>query len=110
MFGRPAYVDRYAAEREVENLAARASVARVFLTFVHVIVGIIVLGIVLVVLNANQSNDIVNAVTDASKWLVGPFRDVFSIDDPHWRVVVNWGLAAVIYSALGNAIARLIVR
>ena len=106
MFGRPAYVDRYPAE----ELAARASIARVVMTIVNVIVGIIVVGILLVVFDANQANDLVRAVTDAAQWLVGPFRNVFSIDDSHWRIVVNWGLAAIVYSALGHVIARLIVR
>jgi hypothetical protein len=75
-----------------------------------IVAGVIVAGIVLVVLDANPRNDIVEAVTDAARWLAGPFRGLFSIESDEWRTVVNWGLAAVVYLALSRVIARLLTR
>ena len=73
-------------------------------------VGIIVVGILLVVFEANKSNDIVSALLDAAKFLVGPFEDVFKPDDPKVKVAVNYGLAAVIYAINGGLIAKLLRR
>lgn len=67
-------------------------------------------GILLVVLDANPRNDIVEALTDAARWLAGPFHDLFSIDSRKWRIAVNWGLAAIVYSALARLLARLVAR
>ena len=46
-----------------------------------VVVGIIVVAIVMIVLGANQSNDIVNWFHDAGSWLAGPFKNLFSIQN-----------------------------
>ncbi|MFN2616784.1 MAG: hypothetical protein ABR581_06630 [Thermoleophilaceae bacterium] len=72
--------------------------------------GIIVAGILLVVLEANKSNDIVKAVLDAAKFLVGPFKNVFSLDSHKATTAVNWGLAAAVYLLVGSLIARLLRR
>jgi hypothetical protein len=74
------------------------------------VAGIIVAGILLVVFEANPRNEVVEAVTDAARWLAGPFRDLFEIDERKWRNAVNWGLAAVVYLAVSRVIARLIDR
>ena len=52
---------------------------------------IIAIGVLLVVLEANPANDIVNAVLDAARWLVGPFEDFFSLDDPKLEVARRLG-------------------
>ena len=75
-----------------------------------IVVAIVVIGIVLVLLEANTSNDLVNAVLDAGRWLVKPFRDVFHPGSLKARVAINWGLAAVVYSLVGGLIARLLIR
>lgn len=75
-----------------------------------VVVAIIVIGIVLVLLDANKSNDLVNAVLDAGRWLVKPFRDVFHPEGTKARVGVNWGLAALVYSLVGGLLARVLIR
>ena len=75
---------------------------------VTVIVAIIVLAIVLQLLSANPGNAIVRDIHDAGNWLVGPFRDVFSLKSSKAAVAVNWGLAAVVYLIVGGLIARLI--
>lgn len=75
-----------------------------------VVAGLIVLGILLVVLDANPRNDIVEWLTDAARWLAGPFKDLFTIENRDWRVVVNWGLAAIVYMFISRVIARLLAR
>jgi hypothetical protein len=85
-------------------------VARVIRIIAGLVAAIIVLGILLVVLEAKPSNDIVGAITDAERWLVGPFRGIFSFDSHKLEVAVNWGLAAAIYYAVGALIARFAAR
>ena len=84
--------------------------ARAVMLIGSLVAGIIVAGILLVVFEANPQNDIVEAVTDAARWLAGPFRELFEIDDRKWRNAVNWGLAAVVYLAISRLVARLIDR
>jgi hypothetical protein len=71
---------------------------------------IIALDVVLVVLEANPANDIVQLVHDAGRWVVGPFKDIFSLDDAELEVAVNWGIALVVYVAVGRFVASLLRR
>ena len=84
--------------------------ARLVRLITAVVVAIIVAGILLNVLEANMSNSIVSAVNDAAKWLVGPFKDIFSPSDPKVRIAVNWGLAAAVYAVVGGIISSLLAR
>jgi hypothetical protein len=89
---------------------ARASAARAVTLVAGVVAGILVLGIVLVLLKANQSNDIVRAIHDAAEFLAGPFKGLFNLDRPRVQTAVNWGIAAVVWFLLGRLIARLLLR
>jgi hypothetical protein len=71
---------------------------------------VLILGIVLVVLEANRSNDIVQAVRDAASFLAGPFDGLFTLDSNKAEKAVNWGIAAVVWYAVGRVIARLLIR
>ena len=71
---------------------------------------IIVAGIVLSLLSANMSNTIVRDIHDAGSFLVGPFKNVFSLKNPKANIAANWGLAAVVYLIVGSVIASLLVR
>ena len=71
---------------------------------------IIAVGVLLVVLEANPSNSIVNALLDAARWLVGPFKGFFSLDNRKLEVAVNWGLALVVYVAVGRLVSSLLRR
>ena len=72
-----------------------------------IIAGIIVLGIVLVLADANPRNPLVDLVLDVGRFLTRPFRDLFPQDDPKQNVLVNWGIAALAYLLLGALIARI---
>jgi hypothetical protein len=71
---------------------------------------LIVVGILLVVLEANRNNGIVDALLEAGEFLVEPFDNVFEPERRKVRVAVNWGLAAVIYALVGALIAGLLRR
>ena len=86
------------------------ALARVVRIIGSVVAGLIVVGILLVVLDANPRNDLVEWLTDAARWLAGPFHGLFSLDTQEWRVAVNWGLAAVAYFVASRVIARLLAR
>jgi hypothetical protein len=86
------------------------ALARVVEIVVAIVALIIALGILLVVLEANPANGLVSAIHDAARWLVGPFRDIFTLDDHKLTVAVNWGLALVVYVVIGRLIAGLLRR
>jgi hypothetical protein len=71
---------------------------------------IIAVAVVLQLLDANPSNDLVNAVHDAGSWLSSPFHGLFSPDDADLKMVVNWGLAALVYLVAARIIARFVAR
>jgi len=85
-------------------------VARIVGLITAAVVGLIVVGIALVLLEANRDNEIVNALLDAGEFLVEPFDDVFKPDGAKARVAVNWGLAAVVYGLAGGLVVRLLRR
>jgi hypothetical protein len=84
--------------------------ARVVSLITSVVVGLILVGILLVVLEANRDNAIVDALRDAAAWLAEPFDNVFKLDGRKENVAVNYGLAALIYALVGGLIARLLRR
>ncbi len=86
---------------------ARTGLARAISIVTTVVVLFIIAGIVLFVLEANRSNDIVSVINDVAEALVGPFDDLFTLDDRKAEVAVNWGLAAVVYAIIGRVLARL---
>jgi Trk-type K+ transport system membrane component len=84
--------------------------ARVVKMATFVVVALLVAGILLHVLDANMSNQIVSAVNDAAKWLAQPFDNIFSPSGSKERIAANWGLAALVYLVIGMLISRLLVR
>ncbi len=98
------------ADRYAGAALARASIARAVILAATAVALVLVLGIVLVVLEANRSNDIVQVVRDAAAFLAGPFDGLFTLDSNKAERAVNWGLAAVVWYAIGRLIARLLVR
>ena len=89
---------------------ARASIARAVILIAGLVAAVLVLGILLVLLKADRSNDIVKAVNDAAGFLAGPFDGLFTFDRERVETAVNWGIAAVVWYALGRVIARFILR
>ena len=88
--------------------SGRSLLARVVGAVTAIVTLILVAGIVLVLLKANQSNDIVNWVRDAASWLSGPFEGMFTFDKRRTELAVNWGVAAAVWFVAGRLLARLI--
>lgn len=84
--------------------------ARIVRTLAGIIALIIVVAIVLFLVGANPSNQIVSAIHDAGAWLAGPFKNLFSIHNAKLAMAVNWGLAALAYLIVGHIIASLLAR
>lgn len=86
--------------------ATRYSAAHAVLIVAGVIAGVIVLGIMLVLVDANPANGIVNAILDVAHFFARPFENIFPQDTQEMNVLVNWGIAAVAYLGVGVLIAR----
>jgi hypothetical protein len=84
------------------------TLARLVRLAAGVVAAIIVAGILLVVLSANPTNDIVSAIHDVARALAGPFDGMFTLNSADATIAVNWGIAAVVYLILGALVAWLI--
>src|SRR3954468_17316832 len=82
--------------------------ARIVRIVTAVVVGFIVVGIALHLLDANSGNALVGFVYDVADWLVTPVKGLFSPDGEKRKIAVNWGIAAVVYGIAGGLIARLL--
>jgi len=98
------------ADRYAGAAVARASLARAVMLLAGAAALVLVVAILLVVLEANRSNDLVQLVRDAAGILAGPFDGLFTLDSNKAEKAVNWGIAAVVWLALGRLVARLLVR
>ena len=70
-----------------------------------VIAGILVVGIILVVTDANEDNALVDAALDVGRFFAEPFRGIFEMDDNDMQISVNWGIGAVVYVVIGIALS-----
>ena len=84
--------------------------ARVVMLIASLVFLVIALGILLVVLDANPRNGVVQAVTDAAQFLVGPFDGLFTFRDSQLERAVNWGIAAFVWLIVGAVVAGLMGR
>ena len=98
------------ANRYAGAAIARASLARAVILIATAVALILVVAILLVVLEANRSNDLVQVFRDAAAFLAGPFDDLFKLDSAKATRAVDWGIAAVVWYALGQLVARLLLR
>ncbi|WP_433006862.1 hypothetical protein [Kribbella sp. CA-294648] len=57
---------------------------------------------------ANQSNEIVKWVLERGHDLVGPFKDLFRLETAKNTLLVNWGIAALVYLVIGKIAERFI--
>ncbi|GHJ37017.1 hypothetical protein [Streptomyces sp. TS71-3] len=65
----------------------------------------LVLWIVLYMFDANQANVFVQFVKGVADWLAGWSQDIFTMDTEQLRVLLNYGLPALIYLGAGHGIA-----
>ncbi|WP_329398660.1 hypothetical protein OHA45_30130 [Streptomyces lydicus] len=79
-------------------------------TIADIAAGFLGLWILLYLLEANRGNVFVGFVHGVADWLAGWSQDIFTMDVEGLRVVLNYGLPAVIYLLLGHGIAARIRR
>jgi hypothetical protein len=91
--------------RSERNQAAARRTALVICTIADIAAGLLGLRIVLYLLDANQANSFVELVRGTADWLAGWAQDIFTMGTEGLRVVLNYGLPAVIYLLLGHGIA-----
>jgi hypothetical protein len=82
--------------------------ARIVSIVAAVVCGIIALAAVFILLDANTSNSIVSTVRDWGKTLAGPFDGLFHLDSAKWTVVLNYGIAIIVYSLVAGLVVRLL--
>ncbi|AXK33835.1 hypothetical protein DVA86_15380 [Streptomyces armeniacus] len=87
------------------NESASKRTALVVHTIADIAAGFLVLWIVLSLLEANQANVFVQFVQDMANWLAGWSQDIFTMENEHIRLVLNYGLPAVLYLVVGHGIA-----
>jgi hypothetical protein len=86
------------------------ALARLVRSIAGLIALLIVVAIVLFLVGANPANAVVKDIHDAAAWFVGPFKNLFSIHNAKLAMVINWGLAALVYVVVGGLIASLLAR
>jgi hypothetical protein len=96
------------SNRRADVLRARNGLARLIGLIGALVALILVIGILLVVLGANRSNDLVHALRDAAHFLAGPFNGLFDLKKRKTEIAVDWGIAAVVWFVIARAIARVI--
>lgn len=101
---------RTGRRRHTGAAVARASIARAVMLLASAVALVLLLGILVVVLEANRSNELVQFLRDAASLLAGPFDGLFSLDSNKAEKSVNWGIAAVVWLALGRLISSLLLR
>ncbi|WP_435884548.1 hypothetical protein [Streptomyces chartreusis] len=92
-------------DRTARNRATTRRAALTICTIADVAAGLLGLWIVLHLLDANQGNAFVEFVHGSADLLSGWARDIFTMNTDGLRVILNYGLPAVLYLALGHGIA-----
>jgi hypothetical protein len=81
--------------------------ARVIMAIAAIIAGILALDILLVWANANGNNDIVHFFMQIGSFFATPFKQLIREDNVKQDILVNWGIAAIVYLLIGGLLARL---
>ena len=90
-------------------LASLAGAIRLLGILVAVVIGV---GIVLVVLDAKESGQLVGPWLDVCRFLTEPFDRLVDLERgrEHLQIGINWGIAALVYNAVALVIAALLLR
>jgi hypothetical protein len=71
--------------------------------------GVLALGALFTALDqTNQSNEIVSWILARGHELVGPFKDLFRLETAKNTLLVNWGIAALVYLIAGKIVERFV--
>ncbi len=84
------------------------AIGRLIRAAASAVAALIVIAIVLRLVSANPHNVVVSDIHDAAAWLVGPFKNLFSVGGAKLELAINWGVAALVYLVVGHLIGRLL--
>jgi hypothetical protein len=89
--------------------ASLAGAVRLAGHLVSVVIGV---GIVLVVLDARESGQLVGPWLDVCRLLTEPFDRLVDLERgrEHLQIAINWAIAALVYHAVARVLAALLVR
>ncbi|WP_263251892.1 hypothetical protein [Saccharopolyspora rosea] len=103
------YREGYSAEYRHRHDGAE-TVANIIRVVVGLVVAVFALHVLFVVFHANHGNEFVSAVYTLAKALVLGLGDVFTPNDAVLGVVLNYGLAALVYVIVGQLVITLLRR
>ncbi|MER6549685.1 hypothetical protein [Streptomyces sp. NPDC001250] len=103
--GYQAYNEPPSPDRSLHRQATTRRTAITVCTIADIAAGLLGLWILMFLLDANRVNVFVEFVRGAASWLSWWAQDVFTMDTEGLRVVLNYGLPAVIYLLIGHGIA-----
>ncbi|MFC8740425.1 hypothetical protein ACFT5D_02315 [Streptomyces sp. NPDC057144] len=89
----------------VRRQAATRRTALAVCTIADIAAGLLGLWILLFLLDANQANVFVEFVRGTADWLAWWSQDIFTMDTEGLRVLLNYGLPAVMYLLIGHGIS-----
>ncbi|GAB2881516.1 hypothetical protein GCM10027074_57230 [Streptomyces deserti] len=92
-------------DRSPRGQAAARRTALAVCTVADIAAGLLGLWILLFLLDANPANAFVEFVRETADWLAWWAQDIFTMDTEGLRVVLNYGLPAVLYLLIGHGIA-----
>jgi hypothetical protein len=90
--------------------AGAGTAARAVTAAANTASGVLGRWVLLYLLDANPENNLVTFLRDASRWLAGWSYDLFAMDTDWLRVVLNYGIPAVVYLVAGHTLASRIRR
>lgn len=93
-----------------DGALARDRTALVIHTIADIAAGFLGLWILLYLLDANQANVFVSFVQGVATWLSGWSQDIFTMSNQGVRVLLNFGLPALIYLGIGHGVASWVRR
>ncbi|MFB9571871.1 hypothetical protein [Streptomyces yanii] len=91
--------------RSVHRQGAPRRVALAVCTIADIAAGSLALWVLLYLLGANQANVFVAFVHGAADLLAWWSQDIFTMDTEGLRIILNYGLPAVMYMLIGHGIA-----
>ncbi|MGW2426739.1 hypothetical protein ACWC0C_47720 [Streptomyces sp. NPDC001709] len=103
--GYQAYNEPPSPDRSLHRQATTRRTAITICTIADIAAGLLGLWILLFLLDANRTNVFVEFVRGTAGWLSWWSQDIFTMDTEGLRVVLNYGLPAVIYLLIGHGIA-----
>lgn len=101
---------RHTAAMPVGRIRAAIGLNRLIRAACALIASLLIVHVLLVLLRANFDNSVAAIVNDWASAVSLGLRDLFTFDDPRFRVALGEGVAALLWLIAGRVVTTLIVR